>query len=104
MLTRAELLRLAEWCRARGFVFLPGRTTGGAPSLLLERRGRGADAMLLVVAAGERRLLDAAGQELASASEVPALLDAVDAGVGDVAPVATLPLRRPAGGAARRAA
>ena len=103
MLTRAELRLLTEWCRTRTMTWTAGQAGGDAPSLLLERPGRGADAMLLVVAATERRLLDAAGQELAVASDLPALLDAVDGGVGDAAP-AVWPTRRAIAAPARHAA
>ena len=94
MLTRAELLLLAGWCRARNMTWAPGRPRAGTATVLLERSGRRADAMLLVVETAERRLLDADGQELAAASDLPALLDAVDGGVGDVAAFTTwLPTR-----------
>ena len=103
MLTRAELRVLTDWCRTRNMTWTAGQAGGDAPSLLLERPGRGADAMLLVVGATERRLLDAAGQELAVASDLPALLDAVDGGVGDAMPVAW-PVRRAIAAPARHAA
>ena len=103
MLTRAELRVLTDWCRTRNMTWTAGRADGEVPALLLERPGRGADAMLLVVGATERRLLDAAGQELAVASDLPALLDAVDGGVGDAMPVAW-PVRRAIAAPARHAA
>ncbi len=103
MLTRAELRVLTDWCRARNMTWIAGHAAGEAPTLLLERAGRGADAMLLVVAARERRLLDAAGQELATASDLPALLDAVDGGVGDATP-SVWPSRRAVIALPRRAA
>ncbi len=83
VLTQSDLLLLAAWCRARDMTWTPGRLTGDAACLLLEPAGGGRDAMLLVVGKGERRLLDAAGQELAAASDVQALFDAVDGGVAD---------------------
>lgn len=63
-------------------IWLPGQASGRA-ALLLERRGNRADAMLLVVEAEELRLLDADRQELAAASNLQALLDALDGGVAD---------------------
>ena len=94
MLTRAELLLLADWCRARRMTCIPARAADGAEgaaALLLQRPGREADAMLLVVEARERRLLDGAGLQLATASGLPALLDAVDGGVADLPAAPNLP-------------
>ena len=94
MLTRAELLLLADWCRARRMTCIPARAVDGADgaaALLLQRPGREADAMLLVVEARERRLLDGAGLQLATASGLPALLDAVDAGVADMPAAPAVP-------------
>jgi len=83
MLRPSDLQVLAAWCRSRAMAWLPGRPRNGATSLLLEPAGRGLDAMLLVLGPKELRLLDAAGQELAAASDLQALLDAVDGGVAD---------------------
>jgi hypothetical protein len=83
MLRQSELLLLAAWCREREMTWLPGDAGGRRAALLLERRGRRADAMLLVLETGELRLLDSAAQELAAASDLQALLDAVDGGVAD---------------------
>ena len=94
MLRRADLLLLTGWCRARDMSWLPGRVGSGEAAVLLERRGHRAAAMLLVLDAGELRLLDAAGQELAVASDLQALLDALDFGVADPSP-RTLPTGRP---------
>jgi hypothetical protein len=86
MLARAELLLLVAWCRARRMTCIPAGAGAGTAALLLQSVGRGADAMLLVVEPTERRLLHWAGQELATASDLPALLDAVDGGVADIPP------------------
>jgi len=83
MLRQTDLLLLAAWCRTRKMTWLPGRPRNGASSVLLEPAGNGLDAMLLVLGAKEFRLLDAAGQELAAASNLQSLLDAVDGGVAD---------------------
>ena len=109
MLTQSDVLVLTAWCRTRDMRWMPARARGGAPSLLLEPVRSGLDAMLLVVGAKELRLLDVSGQELAAASDLPALLDAVDGGVADrdvprgVAlgwPLRGAALSRPAGAAA----
>lgn len=64
--------------------WIPGRSDRGRDALLLERRGRGtSEPLLLVLHAAELCLMDTAGQVLASASDLPALLDAVDRGIGD---------------------
>ncbi len=100
MLTRAELMVLGDWCQARDMIWTPGRAGGDSPALLLVRaRGRN-NAMLLVVEAAERRLLDIVGHELAVASDLPSLLDAVDGGVAN----SLTPLPPPAGRAAARVA
>ena len=84
MLGRAELLLLAEWCRRRGMSWLPGRSTDGAPALLLEHRAAvGGEPMLLTLRDAELCLADESGQMIASASDLPALLDALDAGIAD---------------------
>ncbi len=84
MLRRVDLQILAEWCRRRRMCWSPGRSEDAAPALLLEPRGRGdARPMLLVVRAGEWCLVDQDGDTLATASDLPALLDALDGGVAD---------------------
>jgi hypothetical protein len=80
MLTRADLRMLSGWCHARGMTWLPGRAEGSAVGLLLQRNS---GSMLLASKAGELRLFDAAGQVLAVASNLPALLDALDGGIAD---------------------
>lgn len=84
MLGRSALRALAAWCAARGMRWVPARTDDGAAGLLLERRGQpAAEAMLVVLHEDGFALLDAAGEELAYASDLPALLDAVDGGVAE---------------------
>ena len=83
MLERAESLLLGSWCQARGMRWRPGRAGPGAEALRLEPIS-GAASQALVIALGEEfRLLDPRGQVLAAASELPALLDAVDGGVAE---------------------
>ncbi len=75
--------------------WMPARACNGATSVLLESARSGLDAMLLEIDAKELRLLDASGQELAAASDLPALLDAVDGGVADRGAYQIAPLLRP---------
>jgi hypothetical protein len=82
-LQRSDLRLLAAWCRPRGIAWLPAAMSGTCPALWLTPPGRGTEAMLLVLGHAELRLHDAAGQELAAASDLPALLDALDGGVAD---------------------
>ena len=83
MLKRSDLRLLAAWCRPRGISWLPAAAEGACAALWLMPPGRGVAAMLLVLDRTELRLLDAAGQELAAASDLPALLDAMDGGIAD---------------------
>lgn len=83
ILQRSDLRLLAAWCRPRGIAWLPAATGGAGAALWLMPPGRGVEAMLLVLDRAELRLLDVAGQELAAASDLPALLDAMDGGVAD---------------------
>lgn len=83
MLRQTELHVLSAWCRARGMTWAPGRAVGRRVAVLLERAQGGPDAMLLVLGGQECRLLDIGGAELAAASDLAALLDAVDGGVAD---------------------
>jgi hypothetical protein len=103
MLGRGALKALAVWCAARGMRWTPARTDDGAPALLLERRGQPtADTMLVIINDDGFRLVDANGELLASASDLPSLLDALDGGVAEpprrrmerptVVPVAVTPL------------
>ncbi len=84
MLGRPALRALAVWCAARGMRWTPARTDDGASALLLERRGQpAAEAMLVILHDDGFRLVDANGELLASASDLPALLDALDGGVAE---------------------
>jgi hypothetical protein len=88
MLGRAELLLLASWCRARGMRWMPGRAAPGGESLRLETAsgpGAGRERLAIALTGTEFRLLGPFGDVLAVASELPALLDAVDGGVAEPA-------------------
>lgn len=81
MLDPAELKLLSKWCRARSLHWQPGVTDEGQPALLLEGAPR--EALTLLPADDEWRLLDRDGQMLAASSGLTELLDAVDGGVGE---------------------
>ena len=84
MVARGTLRALAAWCAARGVRWTPARGDDGGQALLLERRGQpAAEAMLVVLDADGFRLVTAGGEELACASDLPALLDALDGGVAE---------------------
>ena len=83
MPSTAELKHLSRWCSARRLHWQPARTEAGAPAILL--RGDSArvawhDMMLIEDDEGVA-LLDEHGDLLADASEIPALLDALDTGL-----------------------
>jgi hypothetical protein len=94
MLGVVELRILDRWCAARRLAWrgLPGPAMDGradGQSLRIAAPGRGGvDAMYLTGSAGGYVLQDFEGAALAIASDLPALLDAVDAGVAE-------PLRNP---------
>ena len=84
MVGRSALRALASWCAARGMRWSPARSDEGAPALLLDRRGQPqAESMLVVLHEDGFHLRNAVGEELAAASELPALLDALDGGVAE---------------------
>ncbi|MBN8890191.1 MAG: hypothetical protein J0H91_07850 [Rhodospirillales bacterium] len=90
MLDSDELRLLSRWCRARRLHWQPGVADDGQPAVLLTGATPGMvwRGMLLLPTDDEWRLLDAPGDMLAAASDLPALLDALDAGVAapDAAP------------------
>jgi hypothetical protein len=83
MLATADLRILTRWCRNRRLNWLPAAAVGGAPAITLMPVGRRApwQEMLLVAREDDFCLRDAPGATLATASDLPALLDALDAGV-----------------------
>ncbi len=92
MLDTAELRHLTQWCAARRLSWRPACTDAGEPAVLLHRSTRDAAwaDMLLVADDSSLTLFDEASALLASASFLPALLDALDAGVAE--PTYTAPL------------
>ena len=83
MVDAQELHSLSRWCGSRALSWLPGRAENGEPAILLRSRAgrRGWSDMLLVADADEISLVDGSGQTIATASDVLALLDALDAGL-----------------------
>jgi len=87
MLDAAELAVLARWCRAAALSWQP---LGCAEEtvLLLEPRAGERPWQRMRLCAGEAgyRLHDAADRLLAAATDLPALLDALDGGIADATP------------------
>ncbi len=83
MLEGADFRHLARWCRQRRMqVQDAGAVRGAAAMRLVPDAGPAAfGPMFLVAEPGEYRLLDGQGEPLAAASDLPAVLDAVDGGV-----------------------
>ncbi len=93
-----DLQHLTRWCAARHLLWQPSRTEQGLPAILLRphARQRPWQDMLLVEDDEGVTLIDNTGDLLASASEIPALLDALDAGlVTHRVPAATAALALP---------
>ena len=67
--------------------WVAGHSEADTQAMLLTPRDAGEpwQGMRLVLGRGEMRLEDVAGETLASASDLPALLDAVDGGVAEPA-------------------
>lgn len=101
MLDRDDLRRLTAWCAARRLRWQPARSDSGEQAVLLDHAGSRQPWRRMEVLADPAgyRLRDEAGATLAVASDLSALLDAVDAGVAD-APAAG-PRRQPARDGAR---
>ncbi len=83
MLDTADLRTLSLWCRQHRMSWMPGCSDSGEGGLLL--RGVAARCptteLLLLTDQRELRLIGDGGETMASASTLPALLDALDAGV-----------------------
>ena len=88
MLAPSDLQTLTGWCRKRAMCWTALRVDAEVVLLLLEPRAaiRPWQRMHLVVTDHVYLLEDEAGQALARASDLPALLDALDGGVADVPP------------------
>ncbi len=95
MLDRTELRTLAQWCRGRGLRLLPLGTGAEGSVILFEwlEPTRPWQRMKLVLDDDGFRLCDEFGDLLASGSDLPAMLDALDGGIAE-------PAARGAGGAA----
>lgn len=86
MLDAADLRTLSFWCLQHRMSWMPGCSDAGEGGLLLcvaARAGIGS-ALLLLTGQPELRLVGREGETVASASTLPALLDALDGGVADL--------------------
>ncbi len=92
MLAPTDLRTLTDWCRHRGKDWVALRVDADAAVLLLEPKVAARPWQRMRLIAGDRGYLleDEGGQALASASDLPALLDALDGGVADAAPLVLL--------------
>ena len=92
MLTPIDLKMLTLWCGSRAMRWLPLRAGADTAELLLEplAASRPWQRMRLCASDSGFLLADEAGQTLATASDLPALLDALDGGVADAAPLVLL--------------
>ena len=83
-----ELRTLARWCQGRGLRFLPLGTDAERSVILFELREptRPWQRMKLVQDDAGFRLCDEADDLLASGSDLPAILDALDGGVAEPSP------------------
>ena len=90
MLATGDLRVLSTWCSHRGLHWLAA--SYDEPSMLLEHHAgtRPWGRMVLCREDSALRLLDETGTLLAEASNLPALLDAVDGGVAEPTPVPAL--------------
>ena len=81
----AELRALTAWCRERALSWSPLQGDAGDDVMMLDPgvSRPGAKRMFLFQREGEFRLEDARGEVLAMASDLTAVLDAVDGGVGE---------------------
>lgn len=87
MLDTTELRTLAHWCRRRGLRFLPLGTDAAGSVILFERLEptRPWQRMKLIQDDAGFRLCDEGDDLLASGSDLPAILDALDGGVAEFA-------------------
>ena len=90
MLDIEDLHTLNRWCGARRLCWQPARTDAGAAAVLLQGRLGGPAWAGLLLASDDDGfvLLDGIGDRLAEASDLLALLDALDAGIGRPRPAA----------------
>ena len=92
MLAPTDLRNLTDWCRHRAMDWMALLVDADAAVLLLAPKAaaRPWQRMRLIASDHGYRLEDEGGQALASASDLPALLDALDGGVADAAPLVLL--------------
>jgi hypothetical protein len=85
MLGGVELRALSLWCCRRDMTWSPAHSADGPPVMMLRARddNRPWQRMMLVLDTSELRLENELGETLASASDLPALLDAVEGGVAE---------------------
>ncbi len=85
MMDGTQVQLLTAWCNRRALSWSPGRLVDGAPVMVLrpQQCGRPWQGMALIMGRPELRLEDEQGDTLASASDLPALLDALDGGVAE---------------------
>ena len=90
MADTSELRLLTRWCRDHAMRWQPLRTDADGTILLLEPAITRHPWQRMVLTADEAgfRLEDELGEALAAASDLPALLDALDGGVAERATMA----------------
>jgi len=93
MLARSELNALAQWCHGNAVSWMPAAADCGRPAMILERRDlerRGHrpswKRLVLILEDEGFRLVTEKGETLASASDLPAVLDAVSDGARPAPP------------------
>jgi hypothetical protein len=96
MLDGSSIRTLSAWCGVRDLSWSAAHSIGDCDVMMLRPRdaGRPWQSMRLVLDGRELRLENELGETLATASSLPALLDAVDGGVAEPP---TLPARVLAG-------
>ena len=89
MLEISAIRALSVWCDVRSLSWTAARSERGRAVLTLWPRdtGRPWQHMRLVLDEPDLRLENELGETLATASDLPALLDAVDGGVAELPPV-----------------
>ena len=87
MLDHADRHALGRWCRTRRVKWFAATTGAGGDAVLLAADTGGWPAMRLVRVTDGWLLETGAGEALAAASALPALLDAMDAGIAEIAPL-----------------
>ena len=94
MLDGSTIRAVNAWCQGRALSWSAADRAGANAVVMLRPVGlsRPWRRMMLVWDGEELRLENEMGETLASASDLPALLDAVDGGVGEAAPLSVGPL------------